>query len=69
MIKMRRTLQAEFPSIAFYGCAAHAAAKIGEKTTNSTIQKQVAQVQKFFKNHHVLSVSVMIAHFCKFKNQ
>ena len=53
MVAMRTILKEEKPDIIVYGCASHWCNLLGQDITPASVIKQVVEVNKFFRNHHI----------------
>ena len=52
MDKMRKLLLEEDSDLLVYGCNAHWLILLGQDITPSSVVKHIADVHKYFKNHH-----------------
>jgi hypothetical protein len=52
MEKMRSALKEDDPDLLVYGCSSHMLNLLGGDITPASISKHVAEIQKYFRNHH-----------------
>lgn len=63
MAKMRDELKRDDPNLTVYGYSAHYLNLLGGDITINTIERQVTEVNKFFRNHHrPTSLLTVMAH-------
>lgn len=59
MTSMRASLREEIGNIHTYGCVAHILNLVGQELTDNNLIQKIVEVQKFFKNHHFESASLV----------